>query len=217
MNIAFVGGGTFCKEILEKTTFDYKQEGINAAIAAVADPDPKSPGMVLAGKMNLLTFTDYHELYDSQYNIHLIIILTPEQHLFEDILKTRPPHIRLMAYDVFKIFWKAIGIQEKKLIERTKEMETILNGIQEFILVITPEKEIIDVNETFLEKMCYARNEVIGKKCHEVYQKSNTPCSFDDIVCPLKKVIDNKRPVTKVMSRLNHNGERRYIEITIVV
>lgn len=215
MNIAFVGGGTFCKEILEKTTFDYKQEGINAAIVAVADPDPKSPGMVLAGKMNLLTFTDYHELYDSQYNIHLIIILTPEQHLFEDILKTRPPYIRLMAYDVFKIFWKAIGIQEKKLLERTKEMETILNGIQEFILVITPEKEIIDVNETFLEKMCYARNEVIGKKCHEVYQKSNTPCSFDDIVCPLKKVIDNKRPVTKVMTRLNHNSERRYIEITI--
>ncbi|MCJ7539222.1 MAG: hypothetical protein MUO88_06095, partial [Desulfobacterales bacterium] len=108
MNIAFVGGGNFCKEILEKTTFDYKQEGVNAAIVAVANPDPKSPGMVLAGKMNLLTFTDYHELYDSKYNIHLIIILTPEQHLFEDILKTRPPHIRLMAYDVFKIFWKAI-------------------------------------------------------------------------------------------------------------
>ena len=215
MNIAFVGGGTFCKEILEKTTFDYKQEGINAAIVAVANPDPKSPGMVLAGKMKLLTFTDYHELYDSQYNIHLIIILTPEEHLFEDILKTRPSYIRLMAYDVFKIFWKAIGIAEKKLIERTKEMETILNGIQEFILVITPEKEIVDVNETFLEKMCYARNEVIGKKCHEVYQKSNTPCSFDDIVCPLKKVIDNKRPVTKVMTRLNHNSERRYIEITI--
>jgi len=215
MNIALVGGGIFCKEILEKTTFDYKQEGVNAAIVAVADPDPKSPGMVLAGKRNLLTVTDYHELYDSKYNVHLIIILTQEQHLFEDILKTRPPHIRLMAYDVFKIFWKAIGIEEQKLRERTEEMETILNGIQEFILVITPEKEIVDVNETFLEKMCYARNEVIGKKCHEVYQKSNTPCSFDDIVCPLKKVIDNKRPVTKVMNRLNHNGERRYMEISI--
>ena len=139
MNIALVGGGIFCKEILEKTTFDYKQEGINAAIVAVADSDLKSPGMVLAGKMNLLALTDYHELYDSKHNIHLIIILTPEQHLFEDILKTRPSHIRLMAYDVFKIFWKAIGIEEQKLRERTEEMETILNGIHEFILVITPE------------------------------------------------------------------------------
>jgi two-component system NtrC family sensor kinase len=215
MNIALVGGGTFCKDILEKTTFGDRQESVNAGIVAVADSDPTSPGMVLAGRMNLLTLTDYRDLYDSTYNIHLIIILTPEQHLFEDILKTRPPHIRLMAYDVFRIFWEAIGKEEQKLRERTKEMETILNGIQEFILVITPKKEIIDVNETFLEKMCYTRSEVIGKKCHEVYQKSNTPCSFDDIVCPLKKVIDNKRPVTKVMTRLNHKGERRYIEITI--
>jgi len=215
MNIALVGGGNFCKEILEKTTFDEKQDGISAAITAVADPDPQSPGMVVAHKMGLLTISDYQKLYEPRYNIHIIIILTPDPQTFDNILKTRPPHIRLMAYDVFKIFWKAIGIEEQKLRERTKEMETILNGIQEFILVITPEKEIIDVNETFLEKMCYARTEVIGKKCHEVYQKSNTPCSFDNIVCPLKKVIDNKRPVTKVMTRLNHNGERRYIEITI--
>jgi two-component system, NtrC family, sensor kinase len=215
MNIALVGGGNFCKEILEKTTFEDPQEGVNAAIVAVADPDPESPGMALAEKMNLLTLTDFHELYDPRYGIHLIIILTPEQHLFEDILKTRPPHIRLMAYDVFKIFWEAIGREEQKLRERTKEMETILNGIQEFILVITPEKEIIDVNKTFLEKMCYTRDEVIGKKCHELYQKSNAPCSFDDIVCPLKKVIDDKRPVTKVMTRFNHKGERRYIEISI--
>jgi two-component system NtrC family sensor kinase len=215
MNIALVGGGDFCREILEKTTFEDKQEGVNAAIVAVADSDPKGPGMALAEKMNLLTFTDFHELYDVRYNIRLIIILTPEQLLFEDILKTRPPHIRLMAYDVFKVFWEAIVREEQKLRERTKEMETILNGIQEFILVITPEKEIIDVNKTFLEKMCYTRKEVIGKKCHEVYQKSNAPCSFDDIVCPLKKVIDNKRPVTKVMTRFNHNGERRYIEISI--
>jgi two-component system NtrC family sensor kinase len=215
MNIALVGGGNFCKEILEKTTFEDPQEGVNAAIVAVADPEPESPGMALAEKMNLLTLTDFHELYDPRYGIHLIIILTPEQHLFEDILKTRPPHIRLMAYDVFKIFWEAIGREEQKLRERTKEMETILNGIQEFILVITPEKEIIDVNKTFLEKMCYTRDEVIGKKCHELYQKSNAPCSFDDIVCPLKKVIDDKRPVTKVMTRFNHKGERRYIEISI--
>ena len=212
INIALVGGGKFCEELLEKTSFHGQEEGINASIVAVADPDSKSPGIIAAQDSGLLTF---NQLYEPEYHINIIIILTPDPDIFNDILKTRPPHIRLMAYDVFKIFWKAIGIEEQKLRERTKEMETILNGIQEFILVITPDKTIIDVNETFLNKMCYTRDEVIGKKCHEVYQKSNTPCSFDDIVCPLKKVIDNKRPITKVMTRFNHNGERRYIEITI--
>ncbi len=74
MNIALVGGGIFCKEILEKTTFDDKQEGVNAAIVAVADPDSESPGMLLGEQMNLLTFTDYHELYDAKYNIHLFVL-----------------------------------------------------------------------------------------------------------------------------------------------
>ena len=44
-NIALVGGGELCKEILEKTTSVYEQEGVYAPILAVADPDPNSPGI----------------------------------------------------------------------------------------------------------------------------------------------------------------------------
>ena len=143
-NIALVGGGEFCKEILEKTTSVYEQEGVYAPILAVADPDPNSPGIKLADELGLLTFNDCRQLYDRRYSIHLIIMLTPQQEIFDEILRTRPPRIRLLSYNVFKIFWKAIGLEERKLRERTDEMETILNGIQDFILVITPDMEIIE-------------------------------------------------------------------------
>ena len=53
-NIALVGGGEFCREILEKTTSVYEQEGVYAPILAVADPDPKSPGIELADELGLL-------------------------------------------------------------------------------------------------------------------------------------------------------------------
>ena len=39
INIGIVGGGPLCKEVLEKTAFDYKKNDINARIVAVADPD----------------------------------------------------------------------------------------------------------------------------------------------------------------------------------
>jgi hypothetical protein len=104
-NIALVGGGDFCREILEKTTSVYEQEGVYAPILAVADPDPDSPGIKLADELGLLTFNDCHQLYDRRYSIHLIIILTPEQEIFDDILRTRPSRIRLLSYNVFKIFW----------------------------------------------------------------------------------------------------------------
>ena len=214
-NIAFVGGGEFCREILEKTTSVYEQEELYAPILAVADPDPASPGMVLADEYGLLTFTDYHQLYDRRYNINLIIILTPEQDILDDILRTRPQRIRILAYDVFTIFWKAIGQEERKLRERTEEMETILNGIQDFILVITPDMEIIDANESFLTKMRYTRSDVIGKKCYQVYHRIDHACNGGETDCPLKDVVRNKCQARKIQTRLMSNGEKRYYEVNI--
>jgi PAS domain S-box-containing protein len=215
IHIALVGGGEFCREILEKTTFVYEQEGVYAPFLAVADSDPESPGIKMADELGLLTFNNYKELYDPRYSIHLIIMLTPEQEIFDDILRTRPPRIRLLSYNVFKIFWKAIGLQERKLRERTEEMETILNGIQDFIMVITPEMEIIEVNEAFLSKMRYTREDVIGKKCHEVYYKIDHPCEGGQFDCPLLEVVSNKRQSRTIQTRLMPDGERRYYEVNI--
>ncbi|MDX2499239.1 MAG: ATP-binding protein [Deltaproteobacteria bacterium] len=214
-NIALVGGGEFCKEILEKTTSVYEQEGVYAPILAVADPDSESPGIRLADELGLLTFNDCRQLYDPRYSIHLIIMLTPKQEIFEQILHTRPTRIRLLSYNVFKIFWKAIGLEERKLRERTDEMETILNGIQDFILVITPEMEITECNDSFLTKMRYSREDVIGKKCHEVYHKIDHPCNSGLTDCPLKEVVRNKREIRKIQTRLMPDGEMRYYEVNI--
>ena len=214
-NIAFVGGGEFCREILAKMTSVYEQEELYAPILAVADPDPRSPGMLLADEYGLLTFTDYHQLYDRRYNINLIIILTPEKDILDDILSTRPQRIRILSYDVFKLFWKAIGREERKLRERTAEMETIVDGIQDFILVITPAMEIIDANESFLTKMHYNRKDVIGKKCYQVYHRIDHPCNGGQTDCPLKEVVRNKCQVRKIQTRLMANGEKRYYEVNV--
>ena len=125
INIGLVGGGELCREILQKTTFDYMREGVDAPILAVADPDPRTPGVQIAKDLGLLTFQDYHDLYDPRFNIHLIIILTPEAEIFDDILATRPPRIRIMSYHVFEIFWNAICTEERKLREQKTAMETV--------------------------------------------------------------------------------------------
>ncbi|MBW2615082.1 MAG: PAS domain-containing protein [Deltaproteobacteria bacterium] len=215
INIGIVGGGVFCREVLEKTTFDYRKNNVNARILTVADPDPESPGIRAATDLGLKTVNDYHALYDPEYGIDLIIHLTPAQDIFEDILKTKPHHIRLLSYPAFNLFWKAIHVGEEKLRARTEEMETILNGIQEFILVITPDREIVEVNDAFLKQMGYTREEVIGRKCHEVFQKVNQPCNDGGTFCPLNKVITNRRPSQQIRTRMDHNGESRYMEVSI--
>ena len=215
INIALVGGGGLCSEILEKTTFDYMQDGVDAPILAVADPDPTTPGMIRANELELLTFDNYHDLYDRRYNIHLIIILTPEQHILDDILATRPHRIRIMSQQVFEIFWNAIGSEERKLREQKTAMETILNGIQDLILVITPQMDIIEVNEAFLKQTGWNRQEVIGRKCHEVYGRLNHRCDEVEKICPLKNVVRNKTHCRQVRSRIGADGETRHFEVDV--
>lgn len=206
INIALVGGDDFCQEVLEKIVKEYKRD-VNAHVIAVAHPDPDAPARIFAEKIGLKVFDDYHELYNPVHSIDLIAILTPSQNILEDILATKPAHIRLLSYQTFKLFWDAIS-------DRAKEIETVINGIQENILVITPDRTIADVNESFLKQMNYSREDVIGKKCHEIFQQKDHICS-NNFYCPLKKAIGNKAPGQSVIRRLGSDGEIRYIEVTI--
>ncbi|MFZ5570200.1 MAG: ATP-binding protein [Thermodesulfobacteriota bacterium] len=214
INIALVGGGSFCGEFLKKSTLDYRRE-ISARIVAVSDPDENAPGILLAGELGIKTETDYTTFYDPAYRIDLIILMTPDPEILEDILANKPGNIRLLSFQTFEILWTAIGLEEKKLRERTKEIETIIDGIQDFIMVMKPTMEVIEVNQSFLSKMGYSREEVIGCKCYEIYHKIDKPCESSQMDCPLQDVIRNKRQCRQVQTRLMPNGETRYYEVNI--
>lgn len=214
LNIALIGGGTVCKEFLRKSTFDYRNE-IEAKIIAVADPDPDAPGILLAAELGLATETDYHRFYAPGYAIHLLILMTPEAAILEDVLATKPGNIRLLSYQTFEILWSAISIEEKKLRIRTKEIETIIDGIRDFILVLTPEMEVVEVNQAFLQKTGYSRKNVIGRKCFQIYHKIDHPCDERKVNCPLKEVIRSKRQIRQIQTRRLPNNEKRYYEVNI--
>ncbi len=215
INIGLVGGGTFSQAVLKKLRFDYDTEDVNARLVALADQNAESPGLKFAGELGLKTTSDYHNFYGPDYAIDLIVTLTPDPKVFQDILDTKPPHVRVLSYQTFELFWKALHQEEERLRKKKDEMETIVNGIQDFILVITPDRRIIEVNEAFLRTMGYSREEVIGHKCHEVFQRAEQPCNYGDVICPLTTVITNKEPIQQIRQRVDHNGEARYIEVTI--
>ena len=214
-NIAIVGGGQLCKEILNKATLNFEETGVNARFTAVADPDPETHGMKLAGRLGLKALKDYRDLYLPDNAIDLIIVSQPKQKIFKDILNTRPPHIRIMNYPVFNLFWKAIRSEEQKLKTQNDEMKTILNGIQDFILVITPKMKVIEANGAFLDKMGYTYQQIIGMKCYDVYQKTFDHCMDPDSCCPLLNVIRNKRKSSMVQTRSIDGKGLRYYEVDV--
>ncbi len=215
IRIALVGGGAFCAELLAKTAAGLGREGILAPFVAVADPDPEAPGVRLAAGMGLAVFRDYRDLYDPRLDIHLIILLTPEEEVLHEILKTRPPRIRILSFSVFRMFWTAIAAEERKLRQRSGEMEAILNGIEDFILVILPDRTIADANLSFLRKMGVSREEVIGRRCDEVYRRRGRPCAGPGESCPLELVVRHRRPERQVQRRSGAGGEERFTEVQV--
>ncbi len=95
------------------------------------------------------------------------------------------------------------------------EFETILNGIRDFILIISPDQEILEVNEAFLKHMQYHRDDVIGKKCYEVFQRITRKSSNCHEKCPLDQVVKKRRHCQVELSRVDPKGKTWYTELTI--
>ena len=215
LRIALVGGEEFCKEFLERYLVAREANDFAARIVAVADPDPRRPGVLLAKELGLTTVEDYHELYKPEYQIKALVLMIPDEAILQDVLKTKPADIRLVAYQVFRLFWKAIDAEHQKLRARNEEIETILNSIQDFIIVISPAMEIEEVNQTFLDQMGYSRDEVIGRKCHDIFQKLNSPCNPDFTGCPLSKAMQSMGPSHQVLTRVDREGQQHHVDVKI--
>lgn len=215
VNIALIGGGEYCREVLKMTTVDFLQDQVNSRIVAVAEPDANAQAVALARRRGLKIVPDCQRLYDPVYNVHLFILLDPDPCLLRRILDTKPDHLRVLAHQPFDLFWKAFKSRERVIQQRSKEIQTILNGIQDLILVITPDQEIVDANDAFLRHMGYEKKEVVGKKCFEVYHQTNQSCFGELSGCPLKTVIRDRKAARTIRTRTGPNGKMHYMEVTI--
>ncbi len=96
-----------------------------------------------------------------------------------------------------------------------KEIQTILSGIKDFVLIISPEKEIMETNEAFLKQLGCSREEVIGRKCFEVLKEDTRENSNCQSICPLEESIKNKKHCRVELTRLDSNGKPRHTELTV--
>lgn len=216
IRVALIGGDEFAKEVLDTIVRYYSgRRKLKVKIHALAWHDENSPAMKLARKYKIKTFTNIQELFTPEENIDVIVVLVDDEELFNKILTTRPLHIRILSYKVFRLFWDALKAEAKTIKAQFDQLNTIIHGIDENILILSPKMEVEDINDICLRKMGYSREEVIGKKCYEVFQKSNRECHFDQFVCPLKTAMETKKSCKRIMPRINREGKVVYLEISI--
>ncbi len=127
--IAFIGGGKFCKRLLEFIA-DEAFPGPRPQVLAVADTDTEAPGRRAAKAMGIFTTADYRELYRIE-GIETLIEVTYDQALARTIREQKPEHIDLIDHFDARFIWDSLHVEhvkkkaQRELGERGSDPETV--------------------------------------------------------------------------------------------
>ena len=111
--------------------------------------------------------------------------------------------------------------QLEEAMQRSEEMvrkdkaflETIVNGIQDHMMVIDLNYRIIEVNRALLQMVGRKREEVVGKFCYEVSHHLKQPCTDPDHPCPLKDAVATGKAASGTHVHFDKEGRERYYQV----
>ncbi|MFZ0448955.1 MAG: PAS domain S-box protein [Desulfatiglandaceae bacterium] len=217
-NVAIVGGGPGCLAIIDMITRDrFRQLHMN--LVGIADSDPAAPAIKKARLLGVHTTQDFRDLFGLR-DLDLVIELTGSPQVSEAIQREKPNKVQLMDHTVARLFWDFLRLEDEKLAaekageERlTAERDytaSILNNLTNGLLVVTSDLLIKNANKTFLSQFQLAREDAIGRKCHEVLFDRSQPC--EKTACPFSDILlDNLQSGSKEY-RFSRKGEPVYYE-----
>ena len=108
-NIAIVGGGRVCKAILEIVLEEsFLKQKLN--ISGIADINDR----VEAREKGIFTTLDYRDLYDIR-GLNLIIELTGDNRVLEELKATKPEKLRLIDHFEAMSVWDFLQIEEERV------------------------------------------------------------------------------------------------------
>jgi PAS domain S-box-containing protein len=109
--VAIVGGGKVCKAILKILLGKNFPQKID--ILGVADINEQAKGLVYARKKGIFTTLDYRDLYRLE-GLNLIIELTGDNGVLNQIKSTKPADVRLIDHFEAMSVWDFLQIEEER-------------------------------------------------------------------------------------------------------
>ena len=139
-------------------------------LIGVADKNADAVGYRHARKLGIFTTNDYRDFYKLE-DLHMIIELTGREEVTNEIARTKPEHIRLMAHVVARLFWDVFQIEERRIAERQLAEEALRDSEKKYStlvensltgIYIDQDGKIVFCNDKFAETYGYSKSEVMG-------------------------------------------------------
>ncbi len=129
--------------------------------------------------------------------VEVIKDITPRKQL-EEALQQSQAETRLLL---------RLAMKEKAF------LETLVNGIEDHMMVIDLDYRIVEVNRALLEMVGLAREDVVGKHCYEVSHHLQEPCTIPDHPCPLKDTVASGKAASAIHVHYNKEGRENYFHV----
>jgi signal transduction histidine kinase len=204
LRIGIVGGGRRCKTILQMLERQATLQG-NAAVVIVADQDPEAPGCAYARTRGIETTNDMASLGDHK-DLSFILDLAGCRDVLVPMLVSKGSRVPVLHAMASNLLYDVLNIQ-KELISTRAFLKTVLDSIQEDILIISPEYEILRVNASLGNKLKAPAEEIVGKYCYEVLHREHSPGGPPEGICPVAEVITTGKPHHTRHTHLDRNGK----------
>jgi PAS domain S-box-containing protein len=178
-NVAIVGGGPGCKSIMNMI-FANMQKELQMHIIGVASLNLEDVGFRFAQEKGIYTTQDYHDLYELP-DLDIIIELTGKDEVVNEIIQTKPPHVRVIDHVAARLFWDIMQNRGKSINEHEHTKMALLASEEKddekhFISVensmtgiyIHQDEKIVYANKKFAEIYGYSREELDGMRILEL-------------------------------------------------
>lgn len=219
MNIAIIGGGKRCLELIELIDRHHFQD-IEPRILAVAEENHDEVGSIRARQMGLFVTDDYNDFF-MRDDIDLIIELKDSMDIYNDILGKKAKNVRAISSRTAQLFWE-IGMlsdlhrQTSEKLQKLESMSSLIFNklIHEEVLVIAKDYRIVDANDTLLNRTGLKSEEIIGRYCYEITHHRNIPCTGTDHPCPLVETLTTGKPSQSTHTHFGHDNAELYYSIS---
>jgi PAS domain S-box-containing protein len=111
-NIAIIGGGEFCRQLLELLYSDHFKEQ-RPSILGVADKNVEAEGLLYAAEIGIFTTGDYRDLYQLE-NLQILMGVTTDVKLGAIITATKPEGIKFIDHVESRTIWTSLQVEKEK-------------------------------------------------------------------------------------------------------
>lgn len=115
-------------------------------------------------------------------------------------------HSKLGFYQELQRKVEELKTSNNELEEKRKEVQALLDGITDLMVVLSEDLKIQSVNHVFRE--WYPEADPIGKQCYEIFNEGDSPCDG----CPVLKALDCDE-TTKDLRIYEEGGKLRHYEL----